>query len=82
MKKIFSVDRVEGNIAVCISDDEETVNVELSNLGGMKALDIFSAEYDGEKLTDIVPMPEERDRRLASNRERLKKLFERSKNKN
>ena len=82
MKKIFSVDRIEGDIAVCISDDEDTVNVATSILGGMKATDIFSAEYENGMLTDIVPMPEERDRRLEANRARLKRLFERSQNKN
>ena len=79
MKKIFSFDRLEGNIAVCISDDDIQIDVPAEMLGGMKVHDVFSAELDGETLTDIVPMPEERDRRLESNRARLHRLFNRNK---
>ena len=79
MKKIFSLDRIEGDIAVCVSDDDIQVDVPLSTLGDMKVHDIFSAELKGDRLSEIVPMPEERDRRLNSNRERLRRLIERSK---
>ena len=79
MKKIFSVDRIEGEIAVCISDDDEQVDVPLADLMGMQARDVFSAILEGGKLSAITPMPEERDRRLQSNRERLHRLFGRSK---
>jgi hypothetical protein len=81
MRKIFSVDRIEGSIAVCISDDDIKLDIELDILGGMKARDVFSAEYDGESISDIIPMPEERDRRIRANSERLKKIIDRSKNK-
>ena len=77
MKKIFSFDRLEGDIAVCISDDDIKIDVPVSALGEMKVHDVFSAELDGEKLFDIVPLPEERDRRLKSNRERLRRLANR-----
>ena len=80
MKKIFSIDRFEGEIAVCISDDDIQIDVSRKELGEMKVHDIFSAELQGERLTEIIPMPEERDRRLASNRERLHKLFNRKGN--
>ena len=79
MKKIFSLDRIEGDIAVCVSDDDIQVDVPLSILGDAKVHDVFSAELDGETLTDIIPMPEERDRRLESNRARLHRLFNRNK---
>ncbi len=77
MKKIFSFDRLEGDIAVCISDDDIKVDVPVSQLSGMKVHDVFSAELDGEELSDIVPMPEERDRRLKANYERLHRLAKR-----
>ena len=77
--KIFSIDRFEGNIAVCISDDDDVVNVPVDSLGGLKPNDIFSAYIDGEGLRDIIPMPEERDRRLREYRERLHALARRSK---
>lgn len=79
MKKIFSIDRAEGDIFVCISDDDETVNVKRELLCGMQVRDVFSAELSDGKLTEITPMPEERDRRLEANRARLKRLLERSK---
>ena len=78
-KKIFSIDRFEGNIAVCISDDDDVVNVPVDSLGGLEPNDIFSAYIDGEGLRDIIPMPEERDRRLKEYRERLHALARRSK---
>ena len=81
MRKIFSVDRVEGDIAVCISDDDIKLDIELDRLGGMKVRDVFSAEYDRESISDIIPMPEERDRRIRANSERLKRIIDRSKNK-
>ncbi|MBQ7830367.1 MAG: DUF3006 domain-containing protein [Clostridia bacterium] len=79
MKKIFSIDRAEGDIFVCISDDDETVNVKRELLCGMQVRDVFSAELSDGKLTEITPMPEERDRRLEANRARLQRLLERSK---
>ena len=74
MKKIFSIDRIEGDIAVCISDDDDRVDVPLGELYGMSVRDVFSAELSGEKLCDVTPMPEERDRRLERNKKRLHDL--------
>lgn len=79
MRKIFSLDRIEGDIAVCISDDDIKIDIELCKLGNMRVHDVFSAELSGEDISEVIPMPEERDRRLQTNRERLKKLIERSK---
>ena len=77
--KIFSLDRVEGELAVCISDDDEQIVVPKNTLGGLEVRDVFSARTDGDRLFDIVPMPEERDRRLSENRRRLHALAKRSK---
>ena len=79
MKTVFSLDRIEGDIAVCISDDDLQIDVPVSSLMGMKVHDVFSADIEGEALTNVTPMPEERDRRLAANRARLQRLFERNK---
>ena len=79
MKTIFSIDRIEGDIAVCISDDDLQLDIPRESLSGLGLHDVFSAEYDGERIWDIVPMPDERERRLHSNRERLRRLIERSK---
>jgi hypothetical protein len=79
MRRIFSVDRLEGDVAVCISDDGLKIDVEKDILGELQVHDVFSAETDGKMLMDIIPMPEERDRRLAANRERLQRLINRGK---
>ena len=79
MKKIFSLDRIEGDFAVCISDDDMQIDVPLENLGGLRVHDIFAAELEGERLSQITPMPEERDRRIKANRERLQNLLDRNK---
>ena len=79
MRTVFSIDRIEGELAVCISDDDVTVCVPTSALGDMRVRDVFSAVVNGETLTDVVPMPEERDRRIAANRARLHALAKRSK---
>ena len=79
MKKIFSLDRIEGDVAVCISDDGLQINVPLSGLMGMKTHDVFSADVNGETIENVIPMPEERNRRLVANRERLQRLFNRNK---
>ncbi len=79
MKTIFSIDRLEGNIAVCISDEEEQFDIDISLIGDMKANDIFSADVEGGVLKNISPMPEERYRRLEENKKRLQRLFNRKK---
>ncbi len=78
MKKIFSVDRIEGELAVCISDDDDKIDVPVSELYGMTVRDVFEATLDGDKLSDVVPMPEERDRRLERNKKRLHDLARRN----
>ena len=79
MRKIFSLDRFEGDYAVCISDDDEKFDLPRALVGDLEQHDIFSAEIDGESLINIVPEPEERDRRKARNKERLARLFSRGK---
>lgn len=76
MKKIFSIDRTEGEIAVCISDDGDNILAPVESLMGMRARDVFSAETDGNTLLDITPLPEERDRRLREGRELFEKLLD------
>ena len=78
-KKIFSLDRIEGEWAVCVSDDGDVINVPASLLAGLSARDVFSAIANGEMLTEITPMPEERDRRIADARARLHALAKRRK---
>ena len=79
MKKIFSIDRIEGKIAVCISDDDDKVEVPVDALCGMGVRDVFSACLSGDEINEITPMPEERDRRIERNRKRLHDLARKSK---
>ena len=80
MKKIFSIDRLEGRLAVCIADDGECIITPIDSLAGMKARDVFSAETDGETLSDIIPLPDERDKRLREGHEMLQRLLNKNKN--
>lgn len=78
-KKIFSLDRIEGDKAVCVSDDDAVINIPLSLLSGMAVNDVFSAIMTENTLSEITPMPEERDRRIACNRARINAIKGRSK---
>ncbi len=78
-RKIFSIDRAEGTAFVCISDDDDKVTVDKARLSNLKVNDVFSAELDGEEISDIIPMPDERDRRLAKSRARLHALSKKNK---
>lgn len=77
--KIFSLDRLEGGLAVCVSDDDEVVVVSVATLGGLCVRDVFSARIEGDTLVDIVPRPDERDRRINDSRARLRALAKRKK---
>lgn len=81
MRKIFAIDRIEGIYAVCISDDGQQLDIPRDKLSGLLVNDVFSAEVCGEELSDIVPMPDERDRRRARNKERLRAIAMRSRDK-
>lgn len=77
MKKIYSIDRIEGEYAVVICDDESVLNVNKKFLTDLCEGDIFSARLRDGILTDITPMPEERAKREREAKERLHRLFER-----
>ncbi len=79
MKKIFSVDRFEGEYAVVICDDGGVLEINKSVVSGLAEGDIFSAcEEDGE-LSEIIPLPEETEKRRAQARRRLDRFKARSK---
>ena len=79
MRAVFSIDRIEGDVAVCISDDDVRVDAPLEVLCGLSVRDVFSAEFSLGVLTDIEPMPEERDRRIERNKKRLHALANKKK---
>ena len=78
-KKIFSLDRIEGDIAVCVSDDDTVINMPISLLEGLGVNDVFSAVIRENTLTEITLMNDERDRRIAENRARILAIKRRSK---
>lgn len=75
MKKIYSVDRFEGEYAVVICDDESVLNIKRKELPDFCEGDVFGANIKNGILCDIVPMPEEREKREHEARERLQRLF-------
>lgn len=79
MKKIYAIDRIEGNIAVVVCDDEGVLEIDRRTLSGMSEGDVFSAEEMDGKLISVTPMPEEKERRQREARARLDKLFLRGK---
>ncbi len=74
MKKIYSVDRIEGNIAVVICDDGKIIQTERENIGLLCEKDVFSATEKDGIFFELTPVPEERDRRLKAAKERLERL--------
>lgn len=74
MKKIFSIDRFEGEYAIVVCDDGTVLEIKRETLRGLCERDVFSAMDNDGELCDITPMPQERDRRLESMRARLDKF--------
>ena len=81
MKKIYSEDRFEGDLAVLVCDDETVLNVSKDTVLNfdLREGDVFSAKEINGDLCDIMPMPEERQKREAVARKRLERLLSRKK---
>ena len=71
MKKIFSVDRFEGEYAVVVGDDGEALSIERKAIPELSENDVFSAEYNGESLSDVALVKGEKERRLEAAKNRL-----------
>ena len=78
MKKIFSVDRFEGEYAIVVCDDGGVLEIKKEVISGLSERDVFSADLVNGELLDIVPMPEERDKRILEARRRLDRFKSRS----
>ena len=74
MKLVYSIDRFEGDFAVVVCDDGRVLEINVEKLGDLRERDVFSADEVDGKLYDIIPLPEERERRLAAARERLNRF--------
>lgn len=78
MKKIFSLDRFEGEYAIAVCDDGEVIEIKREAVSFLAERDVFSASVENGELWDILPLPEEKERRLASARRELDKFKKKS----
>ena len=79
MKKIFSVDRFEGEYAIVVCDDGGVLEIKKEVILGLSERDVFSSDVVDGELLNIVPMPEEREKRTLDARRRLDRFKSRSK---
>ena len=73
-----SVDRIEGKLAVLISDDDRVFHLNTDKYE-LHVGDIFDLTIEGDVITSAVCRPEERNSRLESNKKRLSALFAKGK---
>ncbi len=78
MEKIFSVDRFEGEYAIVVCDDGGVLEIKREIISGLAERDVFSAIEKNGELCEIVPLPEERERRLLSAKRRLDRFKNKS----
>ncbi len=78
MKKIFSVDRIEGEMIVCVGDDGEVISIQRGEGAALSECDVFSCRVENGRIYDIEPMPDERRIRAEKNRRRLFELFDKN----
>jgi hypothetical protein len=76
--KRCSVDRIEGDILVLISDDGFEYHLKASDYS-YKVNDVVDVSVDRDKIILVKNCPEEKERRLKENRSRLSSLFAKGK---
>ena len=75
----YSVDRIEGELAILVPDEGKSV-IELPvSRFGFKVNMILDVTFDGEKIVSIKEVSDEQDKRLAANKSRLRSLFAKNK---
>ena len=77
----YAVDRIEGTLAVLISDADCSVYHLPTDKYSLKVNDVVMLEFDGDALASLRRLDEEKDERLKRNRERLNALFAKGKKK-
>ena len=77
MKKILraSLDRIENDIAVFITDDGETLNFKKDDIPFAKEGGVYDLELDGSALVRAEFLKDETDARLTRAETRLRRLF-------
>jgi hypothetical protein len=73
------VDRIEGNLAVLVSDEgKHTITLSAQDFGLHTNLTV-DVTFDGEQIISVKEVAGESERRLAENTNRLHALFSRNK---
>ena len=75
---ILVIDRVEGDLAICMDECEKTFVIPVSTLAGMGEGDCFLAEDNGG-VRFVRALPEETARRKAQADSMLAALFSKNK---
>ena len=77
MKKTLraSLDRIENDIAVFVTDEGETLNFRLADIPEASEGGVYDLLLDGETLVEAHRLEDETNARLERAQSRLRKLF-------
>ena len=77
MKKTLraSLDRIENDIAVFVTDEGETLNFRLTDIPEASEGVVYELLLDGEEIAEARRLEEETNARLERAQSRLRKLF-------
>ena len=77
MKKTLraSLDRIENDIAVFVTDGGETLNFRRSEIPDASEGKVYDLVLDGKKLAEVILLEDETHARLERAQSRLRKLF-------
>ncbi len=79
-KRTAAVDRIEGEFIVCICDDNsEEIVLKKNDFPDLYESDVIEITFENNIPVSVTKSEEERKRRLAANKERLNRLFNRKK---
>ena len=73
-----SVDRIEDELAVLVSDDNRTLHLKAKDYS-LSVNDVVDITLEGDKITTVKKQPEEAHSRYEKNEGRLKALFAKNK---
>ena len=70
-----SLDRIENDIAVFVTDGGETLNFLRTDIPDASEGKVYDLVLDGDTLAEAVPLDDETNARLERAQSRLRKLF-------
>jgi hypothetical protein len=74
-EKLLVIDRFEGDVAVCLDDEERAFDLPRTAVADLGEGECFRAAVEGERVEFIKAMPEETARRRAEAEAMLASLF-------